>query len=225
MDPLDVRDELAPPPRGQSLFDRTSCKICLSRLRSATNCLSLRFSSSSNFRRRNFPRRPRRIPSYSDRRSAPRSPSGGLPPRPACPSPPASTETRSARLCDASSSSPAPPRGSSQGRKTNLQSDEKTGRTSTKPMLSDDAFVRNVPLSDCRRHIGKRPAPTVLGWLRLQARCERPSCVRLCHAYRASLLLGHTAGGGISSASEWGQIIPCSLVGGIIGGVRLRILQ
>jgi hypothetical protein len=40
---LDVRDELAPPPRRQSFFASTSCKMCLSRLRSATSCFNLRF--------------------------------------------------------------------------------------------------------------------------------------------------------------------------------------
>ena len=42
---LNVRDDLAPPPRRQSFFAKTSCRMCLSRLRSATSCLSLRFSS------------------------------------------------------------------------------------------------------------------------------------------------------------------------------------
>jgi len=52
---LDVRDELASSSRRQSFFDRTSCKMCLSRLRSATSCFSCRFSSSSCFRRLNSP--------------------------------------------------------------------------------------------------------------------------------------------------------------------------
>src|ERR1700722_18526997 len=52
---LNLPHEFAPPTRRQSFFDSTSCKMCLSRLRSATNCLSLRFSSSSCFRRRSSP--------------------------------------------------------------------------------------------------------------------------------------------------------------------------
>ena len=36
----------------QSVFDRTSCSIFLSRLRSATSCFRLRFSSSTCFNRR-----------------------------------------------------------------------------------------------------------------------------------------------------------------------------
>jgi hypothetical protein len=63
----------------------------------------------------------------TERRSAPKSPSGGSPLPPACLSPPASAQTRSARLYAASSLAPVPPRRYSQGRKTNLKPDEKQG--------------------------------------------------------------------------------------------------
>lgn len=52
---LNLVHELASPSRRQSFFASTSCRMCLSRLRSATSCLSLRFSSSSCFSRRNSP--------------------------------------------------------------------------------------------------------------------------------------------------------------------------
>ena len=52
---LDVPGDLALPIRPQTFFDRTSCKICLSRLRSATNRLSCRFSSSNCLSRLNSP--------------------------------------------------------------------------------------------------------------------------------------------------------------------------
>ena len=38
---LDVRDHLAPSSRRQSFFDSTSCRMCLSRLRSATQLLQI----------------------------------------------------------------------------------------------------------------------------------------------------------------------------------------
>ena len=52
---LELPDQLAPTTRLQSFFAITSCNIALSRLRSTTSCLSLRFSSSSCFSRRSSP--------------------------------------------------------------------------------------------------------------------------------------------------------------------------
>jgi len=52
---LYVRDKVAPTSRRQSIFARTSCRMCLSRLRSATSCFSLRFSTSICLTRRSSP--------------------------------------------------------------------------------------------------------------------------------------------------------------------------
>ena len=49
---LDVPGNLALPIRPQTFFDKTSCKMCLSKLRSATSRFSWRFSSSSCLSRR-----------------------------------------------------------------------------------------------------------------------------------------------------------------------------
>ncbi len=49
---LQVTDKVLPDGRLQSIFAITSCSIALSRARTATSCLSFRFSSSRSLRRR-----------------------------------------------------------------------------------------------------------------------------------------------------------------------------
>lgn len=94
--------------QASNFFYRTSCRMCLSKRRSAASCLSFRFSSSSCFSRRSSPTPNPRTASSNGKTSAPKSPSGAVPPQQVFLSPPDSTRRQSALRCSASSSRHAP---------------------------------------------------------------------------------------------------------------------